>query len=194
MATKVGCIALAAMLVLSCESPSGPEDVAFVMVTPASWSPTALGDTVQFIAIGKSAFGKEIPVSVTWSSEPSGVITVREDGVGFARSTGTAQVRATFGGVMGTANVHVVQTIESVVILTYFGNQITVGDSMMLYVDALDRNSFSVPGTTFSVQSLDPSIATVSLDGWIKGKAPGEVAIVAMAGGKADTAGFLVIP
>ena len=182
------------MLTVTCDSMVGPEDIAYVMVTPASWSPTALGDTIQFSAVAKSAFGKVIPVPVTWTSEPSGVLTVQETGVTIAQNTGTAQVHATIGGVMGTANVHVTQTIESVIILTYFGNQVAVGDSMVLYVDALDRNAFSVPGATFSFQSLNPSIATVSLEGWIKGKSAGEVSIVAMAAGKVDTAGFVIIP
>jgi len=119
---------------------------------------------------------------------------VHEDGAGFAQNTGTAQVRATYGSTLAIANVTVTQTIESVVILTYFGNTIAVGDSMLLYVDARDHNSFSVPGATFSLQSLDPSIATVSLEGWIKGKSAGEVSIVAMAAGKADTAGFIIVP
>lgn len=194
MAAKIGCIALVVLLVATCDGSVGPEDVAYVMVTPASWSPTALGDTMYFTAVGKSAFGKEIAVPITWTSEPFGVVTVHEDGAGFAQNTGTAQVRATFGDVTGTATVHVVQTIESVVILTYFGNMVAVGDSILVYVDARDRNSFSVPSATFSVQSLDPSIATVTLEGWIKGKSPGEVSIVAMAAGKTDTAGFVIIP
>ena len=195
MAAKIGAgIALVVMLTATCDSMVGPEDIAYVMVTPASWSPTALGDTIQFTAVAKSAFGKVIPVPVTWTTEPAGVVSVHEDGVGIAQSPGAAQVHATVGGVMGTGNVHVTQTIESVVILTYFGNQLAVGDSLMLYVDARDRNDFSVPGAKFSIQSLNPSIATVSLEGWIKGKATGEVSIVAMSAGKVDTAGFVIIP
>lgn len=182
------------MLTVTCDGTVGPEDVAYVMISPASWSPTALGDTVHFTAIAKSAFGATIDVPITWTSEPFGVVTVHEDGVGFAQNTGTAQIRASAGDVTGTANVHVVQTIASVVILTYFGNQVAVGDSMVLYADALDHNSFSIPGAVFSFQSLNPSIATVSLEGWLKGQSAGEVAVVATAAGKTDTAGFVVIP
>ena len=194
MAAKISCIALVMMLTVTCGGPVGPEDVAYFIVTPASSSPTALGDTIQFQAVGRSAFGTVIPVPVTWTSEPFGVITLQENGVGITQTTGTAQVHASIGGVMGTATVHVSQTIESVILLTYFGNQVAVGDSMALYADALDRNAFSVPGATFSFQSLNPSIATVSLEGWIKGKSAGEVSIVAMAAGKADTAGFVITP
>mgnify|MGYP003575329050 CR=1 FL=1 len=182
------------MLVATCDSALGPQDVAYVAVSPASWSPTALGDTMRFTAVAKSAFGAEIQAPITWTSEPFGVVTVHENGLGFSQNTGTALVRATVGAATGTATVNVAQTIESVVILTYFGNTVAVGDSMVLYADALDRNAFSVPGATFSFQSLNPSIATVSFEGWIKGKSAGEVAIVAMAAGKSDTAGFVIIP
>jgi hypothetical protein len=194
LAAKVGCFALLVLL-LSCDSQVGPEDTAYLQIIPASWSPTALGDTTRFVAIAKTAFGKTLPnVTVTWTTEPFGVVTVHEDGVGIAQNTGTAQVRAIYGSALAIANVTVTQTIESVIILTYFGNTLAVGDSMMLYVDARDRNSFSVPGATFSFQSLDPGIATVSLEGWIKGKSAGEVSIVAMAAGKVDTAGFVITP
>jgi hypothetical protein len=183
------------LAVLSCDAQVGPEDVAYLQITPATWSPTAIGDTTRFVAVAKTAFGRTLPnVTVAWTTEPSGIVTVHEDGAGFAQNTGTAQVRATYGSTLAIANVTVTQTIESVVILTYFGNTIAVGDSMLLYVDARDRNGVSVPGTTFSLQSLDPSIATVSLEGWIKGKGAGEVSIVAMAAGKADTAGFVITP
>jgi len=183
------------MAVLSCEAQVGPESVASLQITPATWSPTAIGDTMRFVAIAKTAFGRTLPsVTVAWSTAPAGVLTVREDGLGVAQNTGTAQVRATYGSALAIANVDVTQTIESVVILTYFGNRMAVGDSMLLYVDARDHNSVSVPGVRFSLESLDPSIATVSLEGWIKGRKAGEVGIVAMAAGKADTAGFIIAP
>lgn len=117
------------------------------------------------------------------------------DGSAVAHEAGVAQVRATIGGVTATAAVHVVQTIESVEILTYFGNTIpAVGDSIWLYVDARDRNHFSVPGATFTLQSLNPSVATITLTGWVKGLSAGEASIVALAAGKADTALVQVHP
>lgn len=120
---------------------------------------------------------------------------VGEDGSAVAHQGGVAQVRATIDGVTATAAVSVVQVIESVEILTYFGNTIpAVGDSIRLYVDARDRNAFSVPGATFTLQSLTPSIATITLTGWIKGVSPGTADIVALAAGRADTAPVQVHP
>ena len=141
-----------------------------------------------------SGLRRPIPdLPITWSSDPPGVLFVREDGLGTVHDGGVAQVRATIAGVTGTAEVSVVQTIESVIILTYFGNTISaVGDSIWLYVDARDRNGYSVPGGIFTLQSLTPSVATITLTGWVKGVGPGVANIVAWAFGKADTATVLV--
>jgi hypothetical protein len=179
----------------TCDSPAGPEDVAFVQVTPATWSATALGDTTRFRAVAKTALGRTIPgVTITWSSDPPGVVLLQDDGFASAQGSGSARVRATIGGVTGSADVSIVQTVESVIILTYFGNTLTaLGDSTQLYVDARDRNSFSVPGTTYTLQSLNQAVATVSLEGWVKAVSPGVASIVAMAAGKADTAPVNVI-
>lgn len=116
------------------------------------------------------------------------------DGSAVAHESGVAQVRATIDGVTGAAAVSVVQIIESVEILTYFGNTVAAGDSIWLYVDARDRNAFSVPGATFTLESLNRSVATITVTGWVKGVSPGTADIVAMAAGKADTAPVQVHP
>jgi len=180
----------------TCESPAGLQDVVFVQVTPQTWNPTALGDTTRFTAVAKTGLRRTIPdLPITWSSDPPGVVFVADDGSALAYTTGTAQVRASISGVTGTAAVSIVQIVESVVILTYFGNTISaVGDSLHLYVDALDRNAFSVPGTTYTLLSLNPSVADFTLNGWVKGVSPGTADIVAMAAAKADTAPVHVLP
>ena len=180
----------------TCDSPAGPAHVALVQVTPGTWNPTALGDTVRFTAVAQTRLRTTIPgLPITWSSDAPGVVFVGDDGSAVAHEGGVAQVRATIDGVTGTASVSVVQIIESVEILTYFGNTIPVlGDSLWLYVDARDRNHFSVPGTTFTLLSLHPSVAIITLEGWVKGVSPGVADIVALAAGKADTAPVLVAP
>jgi Regulator of chromosome condensation (RCC1) repeat len=169
-----------------------------VQVTPATWMPTAIGDTIRFRAVAKGASGVTILnsdfIDVTWNASPPGVVVVHEDGSAFSNRPGSAQVRATVNGVTGTAEVSVVQTIESVVIsVALFGRLSALGDSIQLPVAALDRNGFSVGGTTFSFQSLNESTATVSPNGWVKALSPGVANIVASAAGKADTAPVQVL-
>jgi hypothetical protein len=151
---------------------------------------------MRFSAVAKSLGG--LPAltqpTFTWSSDPIGLVFVLEDGLAFATRSGSGHIRATADGVSGAAAVSIVQTVESVVIYTYFGNTIhAVGDSTRLIVDALDRNLNSVPGTIFTLQSLNASVAIVTLEGWIKAVGPGSAPIIAMAVGKADTAPVHVI-
>jgi hypothetical protein len=198
LATKVIRLTLLAAAVVTsttCDSASGPAHVALVQVTPGSWNPTALGDTVRFTAAAKTNLRTTIPdLPITWSSDAPGVVFVGEDGSAVAHESGTARIRATIDEVTGSATVTVVQTIASVEILTYFGNTVAAGDSIWLYVDARDRNAYSVPGARFTLLSLKPSVATITLEGWVKGVSPGEASIVAMAAGKADTALVQVHP
>ena len=180
---------------VSCDGPADPAHVAYVQVSPGTWDPTALGDTVQFTAVAQSGLHRTIPdLPVTWSSDAPSIVFVGTDGSAVANEDGIAQVRATIDGVTGTAAVSVVQRIESVEILTYFGNTVAVGDSIWLYVDARDRNFHSVPGATFMLQSLNPSLATITPSGWVRGVGTGEANIVATAAGKADTALVQVHP
>ena len=179
----------------TCDSPAGPPQVAYIQVTPRTWNPIALGDTARFTAVAQTWLRREIPDQpVTWSSDAPDIVFVGPDGSAVAHETGVAQVRATVGAVSGSASVSVVQIIAAVEILTYFGNTVAAGDSLKLYIDARDRNAFSIPGTTFTLQSLNQSIATVTLGGWVKGISPGEANIIAMAGGRADTAPVIVHP
>ena len=178
----------------TCDSPADPY-AAYMQVTPRTWNPTALGDTVRFTAVAQTGLHREIPdFPVTWSSDAPGIVFVGTDGSAVAHESGVTQVHATVGEVTGTATVSVIQIIESVEILTYFGNTVAAGDSIWLTVDARDRNHFSVPGAAFSLQSLNPSVATITLTGWVRGVSSGEANIVAMAEGKADTALVQVHP
>ena len=167
-----------------------------MQVTPRTWNPTALGDTVRFTALARSGLRRPIPdLPITWGSDAPSIVFVGEDGLAVVHESGVAQVRATIDGVTGTAAVSVVQTIESVVILTYFGNTISApGDSILLYVDARDRNGYSVPGGVFTLLSLKPSVATITLTGWVQGVSSGTADIVALAAGKADTVPVHVLP
>ena len=188
---------MAAAVVTSstCDNPGGPQQVAFVRVTPGSWSPTALEDRMQFMAVAKSGAFQTIPdLPVTWSSEPSGIVSVANDGSAIAVDAGTATVVATIDGVSSSAKVNVVQIVEYVEILSYFGNTIwALGDSLFLYVDARDRNHHSVVNTAITLQSLKPSVAIVTLEGYVNAVSPGSADIVAMAAGKVDTAPVHVV-
>ncbi len=186
---RIGLIVSAVVIGTGCDSPAGPRAVASVQVTPETWTFTSISDTVRFTAQAKDARGATIPGhSFTWSVEPSGVVFIRDDGLATAFGPGSATVSATTDSVTGTAQVGVVQTVASVVILSAGVLVRALGDSVVLYVVALDARSFPVAGTRFSFQSLDENVVTVGPAGWVKAVAPGVARVVATAFEEADTA------
>ena len=184
----IGLLASAVLIGTGCDSPAGPRVVASVQVTPETWTFRSISDTVRFTAEAKDASGATIPGHFfTWRVEPSGVVFIREDGLATAFGPGFAEVSATTDSVTGTAQVGVVQTVASVVILSAGVRLRALGDSAPLYVVAQDARSFTVAGTTFSFQSLNENVVTVSPAGSVKAVAPGVARIVATAFEKADT-------
>jgi Regulator of Chromosome Condensation (RCC1) repeat protein len=188
-------IATVVVISTTCDNPSGPPPVTSVQVTPETWAATALGDTVRFTAVARNAIGRRVfDHPITWRSDPPGVVFVREDGSAFSAGSGLARVIATIDAAADTAQVSVVQTIESVAILIgLYGHLSALGDSIQLPVAAYDHNSYGVAGTTFSFQSLNENVATVSPTGWVTAVSPGVANLVATAAGKADTAPVQVL-
>src|SRR5437867_4507868 len=158
---RLALLATAAVMGVACDSPSGPRPAVSVQVTPRTWTFTAIGDTARFTAVAKDAhlLGILRKQSFTWSASPSGVLFMRDDGLAIAIGPGVAQIRATTeNSVTGSADVSVVQTIESVVILLFDARLRALGDSLIVYVEARDRNSQPVRGTAFSFRSLDENV------------------------------------
>lgn len=185
---RIALVASAVVIGTGCDNPAGPREIASVQVTPETWTFTAISDTVRFTAAAKDARGRTIPGhSFTWRAEPPGIVNIRDDGLATAFGPGFTEVSATTDTVTGTAQVSVVQTVVSVVILSFGVRLTALGDSAPLYVVAQDARFFPVAGTTFSFQSLHENVVTVSPAGYVKAVGPGVASIVATASEKADT-------
>lgn len=186
--TSVTLIVSAVLIGAGCENPAAPPEVASVQVTPTTWTFTSIGDTLRFRAEAKDASGATIPGhSFRWRVEPSGVVAIRQDGLATGFRPGFVVVSATTDSVTGTAEVGVVQAVASVVILPSDVRLTALGDSAQLYPIALDARSFPVAGTTFSFQSLNENVVSVSPAGSVKAVSPGVANVVATAFEKADT-------
>ncbi len=85
--------------------------VASVEVTPGSANLTALGLTTQFQAVAKDAAGNTLSgKTFSWASTGPSVATVNPtSGLATAAGNGTTTIRATTGGVSGTASLTVSQ-------------------------------------------------------------------------------------
>lgn len=187
--TGVTLIVSAIVTGTSCENPAAPPEVASVQVTPTTWTLTSIGDTVRFRAEAKDAGGATIPGhSFRWRAQPSGIVGIRQDGLVTAFRPGVVVVSATTDSVTGTADVGVVQAVASISIPFGVARLTAIGDSTQLYVLALDARSHVIADATFSFQSLDEHIGTVSPTGTVKAVGAGVAHIVVTAGEKADTA------
>lgn len=112
VADGVGRMLVAAVCALACAPATEPEGVrriASVIVTPST-TQLVLGvtDSALLVAEARDSAGAPMgDVSFTWSSAASGVATVSPNGRVVAVAAGTAGIRATAGGVTGSANVTV---------------------------------------------------------------------------------------
>ena len=114
-------VVLAALLVGSCseDSPTGPSPVRSVVVTAATQTLTALGQTSQLQATAKDADGNTISgVSFTWESENTSAITVSDAGLATAIANGFARVTATTDGASSGLSITVAQAASQLVVRT----------------------------------------------------------------------------
>ena len=101
-----------------------PANVTSVAVTPSS-STLGLGLTENLVASPKDPNGNTVPgVNVTWSSSNTLIATVNSNGTVTAKAVGSVSIKATAGGVTGTASVVITSTPPSALQLifsTYLG-------------------------------------------------------------------------
>ena len=98
----------AALLLLSCgdDGPTPNETVAEVRVAPEARH-LRVGDTLRFTATAHTENGDVLQVPLAWSSSAMHVATVDDEGLVTALTPGAAEIRATTGGVVGSALVEV---------------------------------------------------------------------------------------
>ncbi len=144
--------------------------VASVTVTPSYVTLKSRGATQAYTAVARDAGGAVVPgVEFAWTSTSVGVATVDPvTGVATAVANGTTTIRATTGGVNGTATLKVQQKVVSVVVTPHTATLVGKQESQQFTAQAFDANGHVVPGVTFSWSSTSPSVATVSSTGLAK--------------------------
>ena len=165
------------------EPPKDPNSkVATVDVTPAQAN-AAIGDKLQFKAVGKDAAGNPLPDKVEfWFAAPTDLGGSNADGVVSLFGPGEVVVGATIGGTTGYAIVTVskphIATIE-------LAPQIYVMASGTRLLAATPRNKNGDPRTDIALTwtSSDSSIATVDAAGLLRGGKPGKARIKATGDG-----------
>ncbi len=170
-----------------------PATVASVVVTPAAGTLVSLGETLQLTAVARDANGSTVAgVSFTWSSDDQGCAAVNSAGLVTAAGNGTATVTATTAGVSGSASITVAQELAGVEVTPPSATITSLAETVQLAASAHDANGNAIAGTTFTWESSDESIATVSTSGLVTAVANGAVTVTATTDGVRGSASLTV--
>jgi hypothetical protein len=182
-----------ATLAFACSSDGGePPAVATVTVSPST-ATIDVGATQQFTATARDADGDVISgLSFTWSTTTSAA-TVSTNGLATGASAGTTTIRASTGGVTGSAQLTVV--VPGPASLTVEPDSADVAEGQAVQLMATARNAGGgVISASISWASANSTIASVDGSGLVMGVAQGTTQVTATAGTVADTATIVVVP
>ena len=155
-----------------------------VNVTPGTFTLTAAGQSQQFTAAVVDQSGNPMPgAAVRWSSGDQAV-TVSSTGVVTAMREGVATVRATSGGVTGTADVTVIFAPASVALAQAAVRFNALGATQALTATARDANGGALGAAAFTWASSDTRVATVDGSGVVTAVGNGTARVTATSSGK----------
>jgi alpha-tubulin suppressor-like RCC1 family protein len=170
-----------------------PPTVASVEVTPASGTLVSLGETLQLSATARDASGSAIAgASFTWVSDDMTCATVGNSGLVTAVGNGTAGITATTSGVSASASITVAQALASVAVAPPSATLTSLGETLQLTATANDANGNAIAGKTFTWESSDESIATVSASGLVTAVTNGAATVTATTDGVGGDANVAV--
>ena len=154
-----------------------------IMITPATTTLTAIGQTVQLSATVLDQNGQPVPGAVvTWSSGNAAVATVSAQGLVTAVMNGTAQITARTGNASASISVSVAQSAVRITITPAEATLMALGETVQLSAAVLDQNGQPVDGAVVTWSSSDEAVATVSPQGLVTAVMNGTAQITARAG------------
>ena len=162
--------------------------VASVAVTPNA--PTIqVGKTVALTAQALNGSGQPLPGrTVAWSSGTPSVATVDATGLVTGVGSGTAVVFASIDGVLGWADITVVQVPVASVTITPATPSVTVGQTTQLTAVTQDAAGNTLQGRVVSWSTSAAAIADVNSSGVVTGVTTGTATITATSEGQTGTA------
>ena len=168
-------------------SVGGQTDSAFVKVVdtpvqridiaPATEVSLTVGQSTQLHATARDQDGHELANRLfSWRSSNPGVVRVSRDGTIEAPLAGVVEVTVSAEGVATTTRIVATRPNGGGHISIGVPSSLSVGDTAQANVNIVGSTT-SVPATAALWQSLDPSVASVSAGGVVRGVAPGETRI-----------------
>lgn len=192
--------AAAAVLLGACiddfSTPDGEGPVVDVVISTIPLNQTMeelfVGNTRQLLAGPVNEDGRYVPgQSVTWSSSNEAVVSVNQDGVATAVSSGTAVISAAAGGATGTTEMKVRFPVGQVVVTPAAGTIRREG-AIQLSAAVTDQGGTPRTNRTITWASLSPAVATVSASGLVSGLTDGQAVITATSEGVSGQATITV--
>jgi len=156
----------------------------------------AVGQRLSYGALLRYQHGstEDISARATWLSDDPAVASVDGAGVVTGNRAGDTQVRANFGSLTTTADVHISAAVAVNVDVAPTAVQLTIGLSTALRAQALYSDGRSIDASKIvQWQSASPQIASVASDGTVRGIASGKAMILATRDGVTGSATINVI-
>lgn len=165
-------------------------EVSSVTVTPSS-AIVAVGATTTLAASVVVSNCNPVPTA-GWESSAITVATVSNTGVVTGVSPGTAIVTATTGGRSGTSAITVNAPVANIS-LTSPSPSVSIGSTLQVTAQARDAGGNVLTGRTFTWQTSNAVVATVSTTGLVSGVTPGTTTITATSEGRTAQLSVTVI-
>lgn len=186
------------LLALACGNDSGTNPglpaVASVQVSPIQQA-AVVGEEIAFEARAFGAAGQEITGrAVTWSSGNPTVATVSTSGMVIAHAVGTAHIKATIGGKMGSGELNVSLAPVATVSLEPAQLNLIEGETQVLVAIAKDAAGRVLDGRTVAWTSISQNVVSVSNTGLVTALSVGTTEIVATIEGKTGRSPVMVGP
>jgi len=184
-----------ATITATSEGKSGTASVTVTLVPVATVSVTPdhlllrLGTAGQLTATPRDSAGNPLSGrAITWGSDTPGVATVDGTGLVTAKGVGTATITATSEGKSGTASVTVTLVPVATVSVTPDSLDLIVGQTGPLTATLRDSAGNILSGRAVSWAILNPSIATVDINGLVTAMAAGKTTATATSEGHSGMA------
>ena len=159
-----------------------------VVVTPSTATVLA-GGMVQLSATPKDSAGNALTGrTVAWSSSATSVATVDANGLVKGVGAGSATITATSEGKSGTATITVTLVPVASVQVAPASPTVLLGQTVPLIATPKDSAGNPLTGRVGTWSSSATGVATVDVNGLVKGVGPGTATITATCEGKSGTA------
>ncbi len=157
--------------------------VASVTISPSTAN-VYVGAKVELDVTLRDQQGRLADGIVTFGSSDYSKATVNQNGTVTGVASGTVVITATSGSRTGSATINVLGTPAASVALVVPGDTIPVGVEVQATATPLDASGNALTDRTIAYQSANPSVATVTSTGVVKGISGGSTTISAIVDGK----------